>query len=361
MNRYKLYKQSLVICLPVLIFLSCIEEQIDSTSIGHDNDNLEIRITIDNGILDTGPNSGIDTRESINRLDVFVHHQDDDSLFVHLHPKLLSGNTYIATLKDSMHLDKIKDVYVVANLDEQLVDSLIKLTSDEVMNFIITSPQQFNDADSTFQSPYLMSASVLKYDFSIDRVMDIQLERIYSKVRLKFIYDYSDADIDTPGDKAVEPTYVRVSMKPIRGLPDNVSLFHQGLATVNPWEISNFQDSIPLLINGEEITEMNDASKENEDRFYDFLSNKPYLKLYPTLPNDTTLIPLSLDFYEKKDSLPVVRFTKNIILKKIEANTEYLITLHINRMDSNKRGAKVFDATINCWYEVSARPYRSAI
>lgn len=358
MNRYKLYKQSLAVCLLLVVSFSCTEEQSDLTFIGSDSANLNpiIRITTDSGIPnnDSDP-ADINTLESINRLDIFVYNETGE-LFAHSNSSSPGKDLNIVTLKDTMGLNKIKDVFVVANLDEQQVENLKKESRDGIKNFILTSPQQFSEADSLFRSANLMSASALQYDFSKDRVLDIHLKRIYSKVRVKFVYDFSEEDSETILGKSVEPIFVKASMKRIEGLPEHVSLFSQSLTIPDvSWDITNFPDSIPLLINGEEITEMNNVMNSGENRIYDFLSNKPCLKLFPTASRVT--IPLSLQLYEQKDTPSVVEFTRNISLEQVEANTDYLITIHINRMDGKTRTSEGAGDTVDCWYEISASPY----
>lgn len=360
MEKYILHKIYWVCSLYLLFFSSCAESIEDENGGVVSTDNVEIRINTRDLAYSAG--TTYDTNgETITRLDVLVY-DHNGNLFEYLNPQPSDKTgVFIARMqKNIISGSTNKDVFVVANWNQTEVEALKNMTSLDVRKYIINPSQTFDNGTNTFSSADMMSACTLGYDFAKDRVMNVSLNRMYSKLNLKFVYYYSGSDTIDTGNLTVSPEKVKVTFEKIVNLPTQLPLFPDSTVNINP----AFQDytfsSLVLKQGGDEITDMN--ANTDGTKIYDFYAEAPYLKLYPhhTAANDTTEIHLKLDFYEDETQAPVIELKRVIKIANVEHNRNYLTTIFINQMDKKTRSVYNLNQKFGddfCHYEITAIPY----
>ena len=360
MEKYILYKIYWVCSLYLLFFSSCSENLEDKDMGNVFTDNVEIRIDTRNLSQNTGTTYSVST-EAITRLDVLVYNHNG-GLFEYLNPQPSDKvGVFIARMqKDVISGSTNKDVFVVANWNETEVEALKSMLSPDVKKYIINSSQTFDNGTNTFSSADMMSACKLGYDFASGRVMEVNLNRMYSKLSLKFVYDYLGTDTIDTGNLTVSPKKVRVTFEKLVNLPTQLPLFPDSTVNINPI----FQDytfpSLVLAQGGAEITDMN--SKDDGAKVYDSYAEAPFLKLYPhhTAANDTTEIHLKLEFYEDESQPSVIELERVIKIGNVKHNRNYQITMFINQMDKKTRAIHSLDRKFDddfCRYEIIDIPY----
>lgn len=367
MNAYILSRFSFILCFSFsVLLLSCTNDE-ENRNLLSINQPIEIRISTD--ALTGTPAVSLEG-DTIKRLDAFVYHADS-TLFEHLVPKLSTEGIFVATSTQPIISDSVKDVFVVANLSETLVEELKKKSSVEMKNFILTPPQTYDNRTQTFQSLFLMSNLKLKHNFSCNRVLKFSLKRIYSKIQLKFVCDYSHSDIPSAGTTVLKPPFVKVSLGRITNLPDETPLFLNQDSTYKTSKFwgDTFPELIPLTLNGDAISAMNDISgsatvsgSNPTDRRYDLLADAPNLKLYPISGKNppSMVVPLKLEFYNAKtDPSPVITFWRDIELKTVKPNTNYLVTMYIEQLDAPStptRSGQPDSSPVSCHYTITEQP-----
>lgn len=342
------------------MMLSCANDFENAVLQTEKDNTIEIRINADNLSHDIETKYDV-SAETITRLDVLVY-DHNGALFEHLSPQPSDKvGVFIARMqKNILSGSTNKDVFVVANWNEADVEKLEKMTSPDVKKFSIKDSQTFDNGTNTFSSADMMSTCKLGYDFAKNRVMNISLNRIYSKLSLKFVYDYSGSDIIDTGNLTVSPEKVKVTFEKIVNLPTQLPLFPDSTVNVVP-DFKNYTfSSLVLTQGGNEITDMNADAVGT--KIYDFYAETPYLKLYPhhTAAHDTTEIHLKLDFYEDETQPPVIELKRVIKIGNVEHNRNYQTTIFINQMDKKTRAAHSFSRKNDddfCRYEIISMPY----
>lgn len=360
MEKRILNKIYWVCSLYLFFFSSCSDKIEDKNEENISTNNIEVRINTKSlaqsaGLYDIG-------NESIKRLDVLVYNHDGD-LFEYLNPQPSDiDGVFIARMtKDIISGSTNKDVFVVANWTETDVEVLKSMTSPDVRDYIINSSQSFDNRTNIFSSADMMSACKLGFDFSINRVLNVSLNRMYSKLSLKFVYNYCDSDTLDTGHLTVSPKKVKVTFEKLVNLPTRIPLFPDCAVNANPFFQEYTFSSLVLAQNGDEITDMN--ANIGGANIYDFFMEAPFLKLYPhhTVSNDTTEIHLKLDFYEDEHQPSVIELERVIKIGNVEHSKNYEITMFINQMDKRTR---IISRSLNqkfdddfCHYKITSMPY----
>ena len=359
MRRNMIYK--IVTCLiGVTIFIACTNEEQEpiNTEMSAGN-KVEIRIytgEIEKKFSRGSDISNLSSDEKIDRLDVFVYNEDG-TLFEYMEPKFNGiDGTYVATLEKDVVTDTKKDVFILANYDETKIDELRKKSSSEMQKLVRNSIQKWTG--DKFEGHRMLSASALGHNFSNDRVLEINITRIYSKITLQCIYNYSNSDIEpSEGQTPIAPTRVAVSIDSLINIPQDASVFPNLFVNTAPnFENHKFGSSIPLAINGDKITEMNQKGADNP-RVYDLSADEPNLMLFPhnTGKNDTTLVCLNFKLYGAID-IPVKEFNRVFKFPDVGYNKNYQIMLYFNQLDKPKTrgvsGREKFIDVLECSYEI---------
>ena len=358
MKKSILYRVLLMCIYCLAILCSCTNNASENIGENTSNDNAEVRI------VTKSTESPYDlTNENITRLDVLVY-DHDGNLFEHLSPLPTDiDGVFVAKMqKDIITGATNKDVFIVANWNETDVAVLKDMTSIDAKSYILTAPQTFNSSSGSFSGINMMSTCKLNHDFGLDRVLNIDLERIYSKLSLKFIYDYSGLDTAGTNRPTVSPKKVKVSLVKVEGIPTQTPLFPQVTANDNP-VFQNYTFAPLVLKQGsstDEITEMNADSLGT--KIYDLFSCAPSMKLYPhhTAKNDTTRICFKFDFYEDANQPAVLEVKREIKIANVKSNSNYEIRLFINQMDKKTRTVsleQMLNNTDFCRYEIVSIPY----
>lgn len=319
----------------VALFSSCAKEQKTVLDTDFPSGNrAEIRIytgQFDDGSAYSKSTANLSNNEVIDRVDVLVYNDIDGTFFDHVQLTKV-GNTYVGTTTKDIVTDTKKDVFVLANYD---CSKIKDLKSSEMQILVEKLMQTWNE--DKFLGSQILSASVLGHNFSNDRVLEINLARIYSKLTLKCVYNYSDDIAPPEGQQPLKPTRVKVLIDSLVNIPQSASIFpslHEN--SISDYEKYIFAHAIPLTIGNDVITEMNQESTDSP-RVYDLFANSPNLMLFPHIEAAKyTTIGLKFELYNIGSEVPVKVFSKVIKLPSVKHNKNYEVTVYFNSMDKSK-------------------------
>ena len=340
-------------CLCTAIFSACSNEDNNIPIGNNENQENKMSVYIFAGKLARKTRTPVwDTIsvEHIKNLDVFIYDQEAGENGIpelHLEPVKVATDTALVFRADFVggdSFDKMKDVYVVANGDFTSVD-VNQLSKKKLETYMQTlDGYTYKSSDGVTERNALIQTASASHIFNDDRVMKLSLKRTYSKVIVKFVYDYKDiAESDST------PRKISVGLKAVNHYPKKYPLFSDiNTAFIRDVKSTRLIDDLPFQWKSGPIVSMGYHEDNMGDCVYDTFEGTPYLLVYPNNAKnkeEATSIELRCTLYkdETDKQQSIISFLRKIDIKSIDeagnesyavlANTSYIYTIHIDPLD----------------------------